>query len=621
MPDDRISAVYATMSTDEKELGISATIANELYNVPESFEDYETKVSFGADVSLALSPSLFGVAFEVNCNLSFAYDTSISDPAKAFKAEAKITLDDMLKSMLGLVPAMMPDGPAWLSLVGSADEMLIDYKDGAIYVAFVAEEKTIYVNKVDLPEIDLGTKTTETYSSDDVSMIAALLPELIEFDYDKENNIFTLAVKQNIIDLVNSMFMSELPDVIFDNLGETGALLLAFLDLSNPLGGINVKYDAENGALSLNVELLNVGMESVYNPNVEYEKYTFLSLGLKGNDEISDFSFDFETALSDDALAAPIREGIAELNGVIYTTENAQKFADLKAAYEALTEDQKLLVYNYESLSEYEDSAKSDKAAVDKFAASEEKKDYTFNNFTEAQKEYFVTAYADAANAYFATRYESEKTKVQEINKSINELDTNVENLTADKLIELIIKVSGIMTQVEGLSEQSALEVDTVKLNAAAKAITDKYAELLKAEAETLLAELKEMNQAFDEWSSFSKTVDEMITFYNKNSEFYTERCDDLANYKAWELMVENHSDVLSCCMKANYYISSGRGFKAGAVKSIIDAIDALDSTTMTTEQLTAAIEKIETLMEIVEDENAITNLEKLEEIKNSMKA
>lgn len=622
LPDDRISAVYATMSTDEKKLEISATIANELYNVPESFEGYETKVAFGADVNLALSPSLFGgMAFTVNCNLSFAYDTSVSDPAKAFRAEAKITLGDALKSILALVPSMMPDAPSLLALVGNADEMLIDYKDGAIYVAFVADGKAIYVNKVELPETDFGTQTAETYSSDDLSAITALLSELIEFDYDKENNIFTIAFKQNVIDLINSVFMNELPDALFDNLGETGALLLMFLDLSNPIAGVNVKYDAENGALSLNVDMKNVGMDYVYNPNAEYEKNTLLTLGLKGNDEISDFSFDFETALSDDALAAPVREGISELKGVIYTDENAQKFADLKAAYESLTENSKLLVYNYESLSGYENSAKSDKAAVDKFAASKEKKNYAYDNFTDEQKEYFVTAYAEIANSYFEARYEAEKTKVQEINKSINELDTNVENLTADKLIELIKKVSGIMTQVDSLSKQSALEVDTVKLNAAAKTIIDKYAELLKAEAEPLLAELKEMNQAFDEYSSFNKSVDEMIAFYEKYSDFYTERCEDLKDYKAWELMVENHSDVLGCCMKANYYISTGRGFKTGAVKTIIDAIDALDSTTMTTEQLTAAIEKIETLMEIVEDENAITNLKKLEEIKTSMAA
>lgn len=620
MPDDKINAVYATMSTNEKKAGLSATIANELYTLPGSFDDYETKLAFGADVSLSLSPSLFGgVDFEVNCNLSFAYDTSVSDPVKAFRAEAKIILGDALKSILALVPSMMPDAPALLALAGSADEMLVDYKDGAIYVAFVADGKAIYVNKVELPETDFATQTAETYSSDDLSTITALLSELIEFDYDKETNIFTIAFKQNVIDLINSVFMNELPDAVFDKLGETGALLLMFLDLSNPLAGVNVQYNVENGALSLNVDMESVGMDYVYNPNAEYEKNILFTLGLKGNDDISDFSFDFETALSDDALAAPVREGISELKGVIYTDENAQKFAYLKAAYESLTENSKLLVYNYESLSGYENSAKSDKAAVDKFAASKEKKNYAYDNFTDEQKEYFVTAYAEIANSYFEARYEEEKTKVQEINKAINELDTVVENLTIEQLIGLIKKVSGIMTKIESLGEQSASDVDTANLNAAAKTIIDKYAELIKAEAEPLLAELKEMNQAFDKQSTFNKTVDEMIAFYEKYSEFYTERCENLEDYKAWKLMTENHSDVLSCCMKVNYYISTGRGFKTGAVKTIIDAIDSLDSATMTTEQLTAAIGKIETLMGIVEDENAITNLKKLEEIKTSV--
>lgn len=622
MPDDRINAVYAAIGTSDKELGITATIANELYNIPESFEDYETELAFGTDVTLSLSPSLFGgMAFTVICNLSFVYDTTITDPAKAFKAEAKITLDDMLKQMLGLVPMMMPDAPEWLPLVGTADEILVDYKDGAVYIAFVTEEKAIFVKKIELPEMDFGAQTFAATSSADLSSVATMLPELLEFNYDKENGIIELALQKGTVDIINSLFMSELPDMVFNKLGETGALILAFLDLSNPLAGASLKYDIENGALTLNVDILNVGMDYVYNPNVEYDKSTLITLELKANETLSDFGFDFESALANDEIAAAVRAGISELNGVILTDDNSQKFADVKADYEALTEDQKLLVYNYENLSSYESQAKTAKENVDKFAASEDKKNYTFDNFTDAQKEYFVSAYAEAASAYFAARYESEKASVEEINGLINELDVDVENLSVEELIELIKKVSGIMTKIESLGEQSTVDVEIDKLNAAAENITGKYAEITIAEAEQILAELKEMDKAFGEWSSFNKSVDEMLKFYEDYSEFYAERCEELKNYKAWALIDANYPETSQYCIKVNYYIATGRGFKTGAAKTVIDAINALDATTMTSEELTSAIEKIDSLIEIVEDEKAITNLEKLEQIKASIAA
>ena len=356
--------------------------------------------------------------------------------------------------------------------------------------------------------------------------------------------------------------------------------------------------------------------ETLYNNIKDNDDYTDIANTLKtaidnakavaDSDEVDQDAVDTATAnittakttaeagkkdVDDTKAANAVKEKIAAIGTVEYTTESKGKIDEAREAYDALTADQKALVDTYETLTTAEsnyntlkadndaaDEVKALIAAIGEVAYTTESKDKidearaAYNGLTAEQKA-LVDNYATLTTA--ETTYATEK-KTADDNAAANAVK---EKITAIGTVEYT-------TESKGKIDEAREAYDA--LTADQKALVDNYATLTTAES--TYNTLKANNEAADEVKALIDSIGTVELTVNSKAviDLARETYDGLTTDQ--KALVSNY-DVLTAAEVR--YADLGA---ADEVKTLVDAIGDVTYSTESKDKIDAAREAYDAL-------------------------
>ena len=624
IPNDRVGVIEGNFATDTINAGLKFNLSDEEFILPDLTE-YVTELKTGFDLSVKVA------SVTINGSLYATYDTTETDPLKALKAEAVITLDDTLKMLLGITDGM--EGlPGWLSKIGTADTINVIYENRKMALMTVENGEPTFVM-----EIPLGVSTTETYSEvgDTVSSIFAILSQL--FTVNADANGVVVSLNPELTTFVQEFLWAPLTEKFIDLAGEIGIIIPAILETYNPLADLGISVTTNDSgiptlALYLDVYVLNGnglyeslmdaindafagGADNMGLVYVDWKDYKIgrlieIAIPLCVSESVGEYEYEWsiDSILEVNAEATTVINAISELAELEISDEYVAKLEAAKAAYDVLSENAVKLVYNAkngEVFTEYKNNYDRYKKSVDDFAVEcvkENGKITAYNNFNAAQIEYFKTAYANAYATFIEKRTASEATAAETLKTAVAALETvDLAAMTDEQLYEYFCKIETLNNNAARLIAESVSDETREKLatftTSAVKAYVTRFATL----AENAVNELKDPKD---------KTVDGMNALYAKYESFYETYGSDFSESVLKAEMDAVDDKFQAKCTFVSLYLGNGYGFRKNAVTTVENAIDDLvNSTSYSDEEKQAIIEGIDSLLDLT-DETAIRNLE-----------
>ena len=603
IPNDRVGVIEGNFATDTINAGLKFNLSDEEFILPDLTE-YVTELKTGFDLSVNVG------MFTINGSLYATYDATETDPLKALKAEAVVTLDDTLKQLLGMAGMMTSDLPAWFGKIGTADTINVIYENRKMALMTVENGEPTFVM-----EIPVAAAATETYSEvgDTVSSTFAILSQLFTVNADADGVVISL--NSDMLTFVQELLWAPLTETFIELAGPMGMFIPMILGTYNPLADLGISVTTnDNGVtvLAIYVDVYQLdGMESVCVDWKEYEIQRLLEIALPlcVSESVGEYEYkwNIDSLLADNAEATTVIKAISELAELEISDEYLAKLEAAKAAYDALSENAVKLVYNAEDGEVFE-TYKADydkcKKAVDDFAVEcvkENGKITAYNNFNAAQIEYFKTAYANAYATFIEKRTASEATAAETLKTAVAALETvDLAAMTDEQLYEYFCKIETLNNNAARLIAESVSDETREKLatftTSAVKAYVTRFATLAE--------------NAVDELKYTVGTVDEMNALYAKYESFY-ETYGSAFSESVLKAEMDKVDDKFQAkCIFVSLYLGNGYGFRKNAVTTVENAIDDLvNSTSYSDEEKQAIIEGIDSLLDLT-DETAIRNLE-----------
>ena len=635
IPNDRVGVIEGNFVTDTINAGLKLNLSDEEFILPDlnaySDFDYADVAEYLRGCLTNLREYLFNIEtgfdlsvkvgmFTINGNVYVSYNATESDFAKALKVEGVITLDETLKMLLGFTNGM--EGlPGWISKLGSADTINVICENGKIALMTVKDGQPTFV--MELPV----NFATESYASETDDMPLSGITMLSRlFTLKVKDDGIAVCLSSDMITVVQDLLWTPLSETFIDLAGgEIGMFIPAMLGTYNPLADIGVAITLNKGVsvLSVYVDVYKLdGMESVYVDGNEYEIQRILEIALplcvSENFGEYEYKWNIDDILADNAEATTVINAISELTELEIKDEYLAKLEAAKAAYDALSENTKKLVYNAEGgevFETYKANYDKYKKAVDDFAVEcvkEDGKITAYNGFNAAQIEYFKTAYASAYATFIEKRTASEATAAEALKTAVEALETvDFATMADDKLYEYFCKIETLNDNAAKLIAESVGDETRQKLATftieAVKAYVTRFATL----AENAVNELKYT----------VGTVDEMNALYAKYESFYETYGSAFSESVVKAEMDKVDDKFIAKCCHVNLYLANGYGFRKNAVTKLETAIDDLvNNTSYSAEEKQAIIEGIDALLEKT-DETAVRNLEKYGEFKKAFES
>lgn len=651
----RPSYAVAEVSMGAVEASLETVIVNEKYALPADLSEYGTEIKFGANVKIQLNQQAVDsdeYALGADAAISFVYDTTVTDPVKALKAEVAVTLDDNLKSMLSMAGMFASDLPAWFGVIGEADTLNLVVENGKLYfmAVKVTEEEVvsdtddednentktvsvhtpIFVTKIELPETEFdfsGIKDAEI----DFSEITGLLGAL--FEVKLANGVLEAKLSNEIVSLLNMIIGPTLNDLIFENIGTMGVMVMPITGLYRPISYVGLQSVLSEGGLALYIKGYNLEQNEVYVEGKEYEQVDILKISFAGAD-VSEYKYvhNAAKAVEDDVEAAKVRAVIDEFENFFPVTQEEfdAKKASAVQMYEALTDSQKALVYNYMKgswtkqpfdsyyASEYTSKKKAaDKWATDCGAADRviSKLVNRYNALNDLQKAYIASVYPEVLKTFTAEAILSQTDDVKAWNdavKAARHTDEEINAMTLadivayyNKLVKFEVEQSKFIGDVDG-ETYTTLKSDISKLTAT---VADKLVSAAKDYTDELLSM---------KYGCF-KSVQEMLDFYTEVYALYDDIYGGLSN-EAKAYLNGYNSKLEGIIVKNQYYLTSGVGFRQGAVSVAQSEIADILQQGAGSEGLEERISKLNELIDLT-DTGAIENYEQYLAFVESLKA
>ena len=635
MPNGKLCGISVSVVTKNAQAHAKFAVTNEELIIGD-LRGYRTRatVEFNADFTLNES-------YNAKANLRVTVNTLANSLQEAISAEITATLDNNLKTFIGL-SNLMPDLnlPEWFPLLGSADEIKVTLIGGRAYFYLLAggsePENAILAQEIELPTLGFSatTRLREASASlskkiaaingsseeTDLSSIIALLPQLVTVR--TEGEVITIALSDDVVKFISDNIWAYLPEKIFRATGSSMVLAVNMFELYRPLCGIGVTIDAASGNAAIYADVYKLGSKEVFVTGKQYETARMAYLTLNGT---FGGNFEINTKLHRIAQnAAEANKVIAKIDALREVRLTEGYLSELEAAekdYEALTEAQKKLVYNYktkslftskETLTTLKSQYEKNKKAADKFltditkpTAKILKLAKTYDKFSDEQKNYLNRTDEEAIKAFTAKRAELEKDSAQAVTEAINALEgfesADLESLSAKELLQKLTELNGVYSKYAAL-EKGSVENEDVLLNIIDKTATA-YAKKARSLAESYLALYKGMNAKY-----CGLTVREMNALYEETSSFYKTYYETPAKLTVYSFVTEKDEEFKSVAYCVTYYTTDVRaGFRSGAAYAANDAIEKLLSGE--TEETEETVTEIKTLISRT-DSNAITRYE-----------
>lgn len=639
MPNGKLCGISVSVVTQNAQAHAKFAVTNEELIIGD-LRDYRTRAAaeFNADFTLNES-------YNAKANLRVTVNTLANSLQEAISAEITATLDNNLKTFIGL-SNLMPDLdlPEWFPLLGSADEIKVTLIGGRAYFYLLAggsePENAILAQEIELPTSGFSAATHESGASasltekiaaiigseeTDLSAVIALLPQIVTVR--TEGDVITIALSDEAVKLISDNLWAYLPEKIFRATGSSMVLAVNMFELYRPLCGIGVTIDSASGNAAIYADVYKLGSKEVFVTGKQYETARMAYLTLNGT-----FGGDFEinTKLHRIAQnAAAANKVIAKIDALREVRLTEDYLSELEAAgkdYEALTEAQKNLVYNYktkslftskETLATLKSQYEKDKKAADKFLTDIAKPTAkilnlakTYDKFSEEQKNYLNRTDEEAIKSFRAKRAELEKDSAQAVTEAINALEgfesADLENLSAKELLQKLTELNGVYVKYAAL-EKGSVKNEEVLLNIIDKTAAA-YAKKARSLAEGYLALYKGMNAGY-----CGLTVSEMNALYEETSAFYKTYYETPAKLAVYAFVTEKDEEFKSVAYCVTYYTTDIRaGFRSGAACAANEAIEKLLSGE--TEETEETVTEIKTLISRT-DSNAITRYEEFKTV------
>lgn len=645
----RPSFIVAQVKGEETLAEIEFAVANEKFELPSDLGTYKTDIRFGANVKIQLNqdPDSEEFVLGVDAQIAVTYDTNVTNPAKALKVEVAITLDENIKSMLGLAGMFGMELPDWIGVASGADTLNIVFENGELYfmaVNYVTEtvadgvdaegnqitkevqvSRPVFVSKLELPQVDFGEiGDTEIDPSEIMSLLGAL------FTVNIANDTVEIKLVDDITSLLNMFLSPMLNELIFKNVGPMGVMVMPITGLYRPISYIGMQISLTDGNAALIIRGYDVEMDEVVIEGKEYGETEILRITFSGAD-MSDYKYihNAAKAFKDDVEAAKVREAIEEFEHFFPATEQEfnAKIAEVKAMYEALTDSQKALVYNYEkgswtkeSFDEYyAELYNTDKKAADKWVEDyKADKDIAglitrYFGFTDLQREYLDIAYAETMSAFVLKASESQAETVKAWNETAKAIVAPSEDellaMTMEEAIAYMQKVLALKSQQNkfvAAVDADALAVVELELARASEVVAIKLAEQAEEYTRTLLSM---------QYGCYM-CVQEMIDLYNEIYALYDEVYGDLSDEAKAYIAIYN-PQIEGTIALNSYYLTAGVGFRQGA-SMVATAEIAKILNSSATDGLEERIAKLDELIELA-DVRAISNYEAYLQFKETL--
>lgn len=631
MPSGKLSGISLSVVTANAQAHAKFAVTNEELVVGD-LRGYRTKAAAELNADFTLNET-----YNAKANVRLTANTLANSLQEAISAEVTVVLDKNLKTFIGL-SNLMPDLdlPEWFTLIGSADEIKVTLIGGRAYFYLLeggsAPENAILAQEIELPTFGFNTaffgesgsaslteKIAAIIGSEtaDVSSIIALLSEIVTIT--TEGDVVTITLSEKIVKSISDNLWAYLPEKIFRSQGSSMVLAVNMFELHKPLCGIGVTIDKATGSAALYADVYDLGAKEVFVAGKQYETTRMAYLTLNG---ITNGNFEITTdlyAIARNASAAnKVIDKIESLREVRLTEEYLSELESAKANYEALTEAQKKLVYNYktktllsskETLATLKSQYEKDKKAADKFLTDISKSNAkilnlakTFDKFTAEQVNYLTRTNAEAIKNFRAKRVGLEASSALEVTQAINALESaDLSNLSADELLQKLTELNGIYTKYVSL-EKGSIENEKTLIGEIEKTAAA-YAAKVRSLAENYLSTFKGMNTDY-----CALTVAEMNALYEKTSAFDKTYYETPSKLAVYSFVTEADEELKSLCYCVTYYTTDNRaGFRSGAACAANEAIEKLLSGE--TKESEETVTAIKTLISHT-DEKAITRYE-----------
>ncbi len=640
IPNETLSGVSLDIASQDFNAGADFVVANEELVVGD-LSEYGSKATAELTANVAINEKLHA---DVTANV--IYDTLEKDPQKALSAEVTITCDTATKTLISYATLMEKlDLPDWFSLIGSADTVKYIIKDGKTYFLLfkggVEAENAILATEGELPpvgELDCGAanfgailEVLGAIRDTDPSIILALVTNL--FTVNAEDGVINIALADEVVAYIQENFWAYVPTAIF-NLTTNNLLIsqtVNVLGVNKPLAGMGLEIDVTSGAVTLYADVYNVEAKEVFIPDKEYATARMLSASFTAaSGEDFEITTDLYTISKNAAAANAVIEEIKALGDVELTDEYLARLEAAKADYEALTDVQKQLVYNYKPtgkrtdvLSDLTNDYNKYKKKADDFVKNVTNakdstilsKRTTYDNFSETQKEYIDRTYAEEIKTFKLRRAELEADLAPQIEAKIEAIeDADVYSMSLE---EIYARLNALNTIYQ---DYVKFEKGTIKNEqkffAAIEETAEAYAAIVRSAAEDYMATLKNMSVNYCEFS-----VSEMNELYAKTTAIYTTYYTKAKNLKVYSFVQEKDPTLDAATYTPYYYTQYiGTGFRSGAAYAANAAIDELLGGSFTAEEAAPVVKEIKTLIGRT-DKNAITRYDEFIAYANSLTA
>lgn len=643
-PNGKLSNVSLSVEAESLNAHANFVIANEELIV-EDLRSFRSKATAELNANVTLIEK-----YNVTANVKIVLNTLETDPLKAVSAEVTATLDKNLKTFIGLANIMQElELPEWFTLLGSADSIKLTLKDGRAYFYLLKggteAANAILALEIELPVlgsigggfgelgaedngslgIDLGTIAgiIETAKNIDPSLILALIPQI--FTVRAEEGIVTIALTDEIIKLIQDNLWAYVPEAIYNAVGPSMVLAVNMFELYKPLAGMGFEIDTTSGAATLYADAYDIPSKDVFVAGSEYTLTRMLSATFTATSgENFEITTDLDTIARNAAAANAVIEKITALRDVKLTDEYLVDLEAAKADYDALSEEQQKLVYNYKTKSGFTSKVTftllksqydKDKKAADKFLTDIAKSNAkiltlakTFDKFTEEQLAYLNRTDAEAIKNFRAKRVELEADSATAVEAEIDAIEAaDVYSMTAEEIYARLETLNAVYAKYAALEKGSVNNEE--KLISAVKEAAAAYAKIIRDTAEGYMKEFKGMTEEY-----CSLTVAEMNELYEKTSVFYATYYTNASKLAVYTFVQENDEKLKSAAYSVTYYTKETRtGFRSGAAYAANAAIDELLGGNFSDEEAASVVEEIKTLVSRT-DVKAVTRYEEFTE-------
>ncbi len=623
IPTDRVGVVSLNLTTDLIDLGAKFNLSDEKFVLPED-ENYSNKpqilkTGFNATIDLA--------GFTATAKAYVSYDVSEFNLQKAVKAELNVTLGAKLKEFLAQSNSYSSEVPAWIGTIAEADTVNLVYSDGKLMLIALSDGKPTFAKEIPFGQTS-GQKIADKRITDfddlpfDLETLKSLLSGIFELKIS--DDVVSLNVKSEVIDLIG-IFWNELPELIIKKLGTSGSTLAGFI--SKPIENIGVDFDLDSKKLTVYVDAydVNFGAGKVYIKGKDYEISRLLYLSFSGI-SADDYSYDWDIGkIYEDCIKA---EKVIESTDRIYEVSVLSGYVEdvggVKALYEGLTNDQKLLCYNV-SGAEYYDELIAKRSelikAVDDFARLPESEkigtlNAIYNNFNEEQLKYLSDTYPDFLKGYMDKRVKSEASSVASLKTFIDRMTVHTaeqfDEMSEADVYKIFNTFAGRYQTYASLCDESRKGLDEAKfkneLNGVVKAYICKIGALTENTKKEVL-------------SSDGLSVDELLSLYDSVTNFDKKYFTNFKNKKIWNLVQQEDADLEVQRYLVQYYLLyNGCAFRKYAVSAIDEEINALTELAKgeyDEDELNRRVADIDKLMELT-DKSAVSCMDKFNVLKAS---